>query len=161
MTFAFTKANWNNEDYRKVDVRFLPYLNDWKVVQQYKGNIVTIPGTWNAAIWPFNYFEVIKHPEDPNVGRGQEEDEKELSLACGWKDGSGMYDREVLINLRLEGKAVKDLSDCRVRTEIIKCGGAPMRVYFNNYLVTDFYDKIWWSKSKNGYQTVSDMSIYL
>ena len=161
MTFAFTKANWNNEDYRKIDPRFLPYLDDWCVVQLYKGKVVTIPGTWGASTWPFNYFEVIKHPDDPNVGRSQEEDEKELSLACGWKDGSGMYDREVLINLRLEGKVVKDLSDCRVRAEIIKCGGAPMKVYFNDYLITDFYDHIWWSKSKNGYQTVGDMSIYL
>ena len=158
MTFAFTKANWNNEDYRKIDPRFLPYLDDWKVVQQYKGNIVTIPGTWNAEIWPFNYYEVIKVSGDPN--RNIEENEKELSLACGWR-GNGMYDREVLINLRLEGKQVLELDDVRVRAEIIKCGGAPMKVYFNDYLITDFYDKMWWSKSKNGYQTVSDMSIYL
>ena len=162
MTFAITKANFNNEDYRIIDPRFLPYLDDWSVVQLYKGKKVLIPGTWNAEIWPYNYYEVVKHPDDPNVGRQvEEENEKELSLACGWKDGSGMYDREVQINLRLEGKQVKNLSDCRVRAEIIKCGGAPMKVYYNNHLITDFYDHIWWSKSKNGYQTISDMSIYL
>ena len=161
MTFAITKTNFSNEDYRRIDPRFMPYLDDWKVVQHYKAKIVTIPGTWNAEIWPFNYYEVVKHPDDPNVGRGQEEDEKELSLACGWRDGSGMYDREVLINLRLEGKAVLDPTDTRVRAEIIKCGGAPMKVYFNNQLITDFYDHIWWSKNPNGYQTINDMSIYL
>ena len=159
MTFAFTKTNWNNEDYRRIDVRFLPYLDDWKIVQHYKGKIVTMPGTWNAEIWPFNYYEVVKVEGDPN--RNVEENEKELSLACGWKDNVGMYDREVQINLRLEGKQVLELNDVRVRAEIIKCGGAPMKVYFNNYLITDFYDHIWWSKSKNGYQTISDMSIYL
>ena len=161
MTFAITKNHFTNEDYRMIDTRFMPYLDDWRIVQLYKGKQVNIPGTWDAEIWPYNYYEVIKHPDDPNVGRQQEENEKELSLACGWRDGSGMYDREVLINLRLAGKSVLNLSDCRVRAEIIKSGGAPMRVYFNNQLITDFHDHIWWSKSKNGYQTIGDMSIYL
>jgi len=161
MTFAITKTHFTNEGYRRIDPRFLPYLDDWSIVQLYKGKIVKIPGTWNAEIWPYNYYEVIKHPDDPNVGRSQEENEKELSLACGWRDGSGMYDREVQINLRIEGKQVLDIANCRVKAEIIKMGGASMKVYFNGNLITDFYDHIWWSNNPNGYQTISDMSIYL
>ena len=159
MTFAATKINFSNEDYRMIDPRFMPYLDDWRVVQLYKGKIVTIPGTWNAEIWPFNYYEVIKIAGDPN--RNVEENEKELSLACGWRNKNGMYDREVLINLRLAGKQVLEIDNCRVRAEIIKCGSAPMKVYFNDQLITDFHDHIWWYKIKNGYQTVGDMSIYL
>lgn len=161
MTFAITKTNFTNEDLRRIDPRFQPYLDDWKVIQRYKGKIVNIPNTWGAEIWPYNYFEVIKHPDDPNVGRQQEEDEKELSLACGWRDGSGMYDREVQINLRIEGKHVLNISHSRVKAEIIKMGGAPMKVYFNGNLITDFYDHFWWYKNPNGYQTINDMSIYL
>ncbi len=159
MTFAITKTNFTNEDYRRIDPRFLPYLDDWKVVQNYKGKIVTIPGTWNAEIWTYNYYEVIKVLGDPNFK--EEENEKELSLACGWRGLGGMYDREVQINLRIEGKQVNDLVDCRIRAEIIKMGGAPMKVYFNNKLITDFYDHFWWYKNPNGYQTVGDMSVYL
>jgi len=159
MTFAITKANFNDSDYRRIDPRFIPYLDGWKVIESYKGDVVTIPGTWNAEIWPFNYYEVVKVSGDPNSN--QDENEKELSLACGWKDNVGMYDREVQINLRLEGKQVKDIGDTRVRAEIIKCGGAPMRVYYNDHILTDFNDKLWWSKNANGYQTISDMSIYL
>ena len=142
-----------------IDSRFLPYLDDWRIVQLYKGKVVTIPGTWNAEIWPFNYYEVIKVSGDPNAN--QAEHEKELSLACGWRNKRGMFDREVLINLRLDGPAVWDYRDTRIKAEIIRTGGAPMKVYFNDQLITDFYDRIWWSKSKNGYQTISDMSIYL
>jgi len=159
MTFTITKTHFSNQDYRRIDPRFIPYLDNWKVVQQYKGNTVTIPGTWNAEIWPYNYFEVVKLTGDPNPN--EDENEKELSLACGWRNDFGMYDREVIINLRLEGKQVKDLSDCRVRAELVKCGGAAMKVYYNNHLLTDFRDKVWWYWVDNGYQTVSDMSVYL
>ena len=72
----------------------------------------------------------------------------------------GMFDREVQINLRIEGKDVLSGSD-RVKAEIMKCGGAPMKVYFNNYLITNFEDKVWWYSTTNGYQTVEDMSVYL
>ena len=145
-------------DLQKIDARFGPYLENWKVIEDYKGIKVYIPGQWNAEIFPFNYYEVIKKPTDPNSG--EDENEKELSLACGWRDSNGMYDREVQINLRIEGKDVLSGSD-RVRAEIIKCGGAYMKVYFNNHFITDFKDSGWWSKMDNGYQTVSDMSVYL
>jgi len=103
MTFAITKPHFTTNDYHKIDWRFTPYLDNWKVIEQYKGKTVTIPGTWNAEIWPFNYYEVIKIAGDPNSR--EEENEKELSLACGWR-GDGMYDREVQINLRIEGKVL-------------------------------------------------------
>ena len=44
MTFAITKPNFNNEDYRMIDPRFLPYLDDWKVIQNYKGNEYILVG---------------------------------------------------------------------------------------------------------------------
>lgn len=156
MTFAITKSRFGFDDFNRIDDRFEPYLEGWKVVEDYKGKKVYLPGTWNAEIWPFNYYEVIKIVGDPNAK--EEENEKELSLACGWRDHNGMYDREVQINLRIEGKDVLSGSD-RVRAEIIKCGGAEMKVYFNNHLITDFREG-WW-KTPNGYQTVNDMSIYL
>ena len=157
MTFAITKSRFLFDDFRRIDARFEPYLENWKVVEDYKGKKVYLPGTWNAEIWPFNYYEVIKIAGDPNSN--EEENEKELSLACGWR-GDGMYDREVQINLRIEGKDVLSGSD-RVRAEIIKCGGADMKVYFNNHLITDFKDRVWWSVTNNGYQTKDDMSVYL
>jgi len=158
MTFAITKNRFLFDDFIRIDARFEPYLDEWKVVEDYKGEKIFIPGTWNAEIFPFNYYEVIKIAGDPNFK--EEENEKELSLACGWRDSTGIYDREVQINLRIEGKDVVSGSD-RVRAEIIKCGGAYMKVYFNNHFITDFKDSVWWSKMDNGYQTVSDMSVYL
>ena len=144
-------------DYRRIDSRLQAYMDEWLVVEEYKGNLIKIPGTWNAEIWPFNYYEVIKVAGDPNSS--EEENEKELSLACGWRDSRGMFDREVQINLRIDGKDVLGNSD-RVKAEIIKCGGAKMRVYYNDQLVTDFTDKTWWCSVDNGYQTVSDMRKY-
>ncbi len=158
MTFAITKSQFTSTDYRRIDPRFLDYLDHWKVVEKYKGQTVTIPGTWNAQIFPFNYYEVIKIAGEPNSK--EEENEKELSLACGWRDSSGMYDREVQINLRIEGYNVLSSSD-KVKAELIKCGGAYMQVYFNNCLLTDFTQKEWWHIVKNGYQTINDMRIYL
>ena len=157
MTFAITKANFSADDYRRIDSRFLPYLDDWYIVEDYKGSQVKIPGTWNSSIAPFNYYEVIKMAGDPNSS--EEENEKEISLACGWKNNTGLFDREVQINLRIEGKDV--LNGGKVRAEIIKCGGASMRVFFNNKLVTNFTSKVWWYTIENGYQTISDMSVYL
>ena len=159
MTFAITKSHFTSADYNKVDNRFMPYVDGWKVRQRNKGKTVEIPGTWNAEIFPFNYYEVIKIKGDPNFS--EDENEKELSLACGWRGkDEGMFDREVQINLRIAGRDVLSNS-CRVRAEIIKMGGAPMEVFFNGNFITDFYDKVWWSRNPNGYQTVADMSVYL
>ena len=159
MTFAITKSHFTTSDYERIDCRFKAYLDDWKVVEYYKGRYVTIPGTWNAEIFPFNYYEVVKIATDPNSN--EDENEKELSLACGWRDVSkGMYDREVQINLRIEGRDVLSERN-RVKAEIIKCGGAPMEVFFNGNLITNFTHDIWWQKYTNGYQTVDDMSVYV
>ncbi len=158
MTFAITKSQFTVEDYRRIDSRFLPYLDDWLVVEEYKGKTVRIPGTWNSSISPFNYYEVIKLAGDPNSR--EEENEKELSLACGWKNNTGLFDREVQINLRIEGKNVLNGSS-KVSAEIIKCGGASMKVYFNNKLITNFSSKAWWYSIENGYQTIPNMKLYL
>ena len=158
MNVALTKSQFSVTDYRRIDSRFLDYIDLWQVVEEYKGQTVKIPGTWNAEIFPFNYYEVIKIAGDPNSR--EEENEKELSLACGWRNHIGMFDREVQINLRIDGKDVLGDSDL-VKAEIIKCGGAKMKVYFNKKLVTDFTDKVWWYTIENGYQTVPDMRKYL
>jgi len=158
MTFAITKAQFTASDYRDIDPRFIEYLDDWLVIEHYKGDIIQIPDTWNSAIFPYNYYEVIKVAGDPN--NSEEENEKELSLACGWRNDLGMFDREVQINLRIEGKDVRSDSD-RVKAEIIKCGGAGMEVYFKGKIITSFKDKVWWYTVDNGYQTVSDMRVYL
>ena len=158
MTFAITRPRFTAADYRRIDPRFIAYLDDWKVVERYKGETITIPGTWNSEIFPFNYYQVIKVSGDPN--NNEEENEKELSLACGWRDQLGMYDREVQINLRIEGRDVLSDSD-RVKSEILKCGGADMQVWFNMQFITDFTDRVWWYKIENGYQTISDMRVYL
>ena len=165
MTFAITKAQFTADDYRRIDSRFLPFINDWQISEEDKGKVVRIPGTWNSSISPFNYYEVIKMDGDPNSR--ESENEKELSLACGWKNNTGLFDREVQINLRIEGRDVLRTDPyllteyARVKAEIIKCGGASMKVYFNNKLITNFRSKSWWCASENGYQTISDMSVYL
>ena len=158
MTFAISRPQFTAADYRRIDSRFYDYMDHWKVIEQYKGETITIPGTWNAEIFPFNYYQVIKVSGDPN--NNEEENEKELSLACGWRNQLGMFDREVQLNLRINGKDVLGDSD-KVSAEIIKCGGANMQVYFKGKLITNFKDKIWWYTVDNGYQTISDMRIYL
>ena len=159
MTFAITKSHFTTYDYNKIDNRFHPYLDDWKIIEYYKGRHVTIPGTWNAEIFVCNYYEVVKIATDPNSS--EDENEKEVTLACGWRDKlNGMYDREVQINLRISGRDVLSNS-CRVSAEILKTGGAPMEVFFNGTLITNFTHDIWWQKYTNGYQTVEDMAIYL
>lgn len=155
MNFAITNAHFSPEQIRRIDPRFYPYMDDWYVEEIYKDRLVRIPSTWDSQIFIYNYYEVNDKP-------GEVENEKELSLACGWRGMSdGMFDREVLINLRIDGRDVLNTKSTRVKAEIIKTGGAQMRAYFNHKLVTDFMRKILWFQVEDGYQTVPDMQIYL
>jgi len=154
LNFAITKSHFSSTDIAKIDSRFLPYMDDWLVVETYKNEVVSIPNTWNSEIFPFNYYEVIKEPGDPNSSEA--ENEKELSLSCGWRGGDGMYDREVQINLRISGLDVLNGYD-RISVELLKCGGAPMKVYFKEKFITDFYDHTYWWKNPNGYQTIKNL----
>jgi hypothetical protein len=137
-----------------IDPRFKPFLDKWQIIETYKGTQVTIPGSSNSSVTPFNYFEVTDKP-------GQTENEKQLSLWCGWQGQDGNYDAEVIINLRIDGLDVLNPNVKNVKAEIIKSGGAPMKVYFNNKFITDFTDRGWFSNTPNGYQTISDMTVYL
>src|SRR5690349_16361618 len=125
--FAFTSPNLTFLQLTKIDQRFKRFMTGWKVVEIYKGNTVIIPD-----YVPFNYFEVTDKPDGI-------ENEKQLSIWCGWAgrtnrvDIDGLYDAEVIINLRISGQDVLGTGDS-VTAEILKSGGAPMQVYWNDKL---------------------------
>ena len=57
-----SKFSLDVKEYQDIDSRLKPFLKGWKVVQNYKNQKVTIPGTWDSDIFPVKYFEVIKKP---------------------------------------------------------------------------------------------------
>lgn len=147
-----------SEDLAKVDPRIVKFLKGWSILEQWEGKDVTLPD-----ITPINYFEALNKPE------GIQDDEKQLTLWCGWagrstgKEIDGQYDAEVLITLSINGQACHDPTIQTVNAEIIKSGGTTMQVWYNNKLVTDFQDTHivdfgWWCGGKktlkypNGYQ---------
>lgn len=166
-----SKFSLNVKDYDDIDSRLYQFLKDWKVIQQYKNQTVTMPGTWNSEIFPVKYFEVIKKPGDPNYDPNETENEIGLTLWAGWKeyDNSGAYDHEVEINLFILGKDVNDQKNFKISAEILKAGGAEMKVFFKNSLVTDFtknqLKKVWWTiettKSEVDKIWIADMTSYL
>ncbi|MDE1770434.1 MAG: hypothetical protein KGI28_07790 [Thaumarchaeota archaeon] len=164
MNFTISKPNFSSADLARVDKRFLQFITGWSISETYDGNTVIIPD-----IIPFNYFEVTDKPVDDI-----KDNEKEVSLWCGWarrsngKDIDGLYDAEVIINLRIDGAdALNEDPNVQVKAEILKSGGAPITVSWNNKLVTDFTSVIpvtcpgsWFSPGTsqnvivtNGYQT--------
>lgn len=165
MNTAVTNAHFTPDQIKLIDSRFLPFMKDWTIEETYKNQNVVIPD-----INPFNYYEVLDKP-------GETENEKQLSLWCGWTGNSpsGDYDAEVIINLRIDGKNALNQNVKKVSAEILRSGGAPMKVNFNNKLVTDFTQMVtvpvqnpgWFCPKtvtaiiSNGYQTVDDMNTYL
>lgn len=129
------------EDFNNIDSRLLMYLQDWKLVEDYKGKIVEIPGDWNSEFYPTKYFSVIKEEGDPNYDPTEAENEVGLTLEGGWKG----YDSEVIVNLFIRGVDVLDLVN-KVSAEILKSGGATMKLYHKNKLITDFKSKGWFGK---------------
>jgi len=75
-----SKFSLDENDYNNIDPRMKPFLKGWKVIQNYKGQKVTIPGTWDSGIFPVKYFEVIKKPGDPNYPGNDDENEIGLTL---------------------------------------------------------------------------------
>lgn len=173
MNFAITRACLTPEDLTHVDPRILQFIKGWKLVEQWEGQDDLIIPDYT----PINYFEALNKPE------GIQDDEKQLTLWCGWagrsngKDIDGQYDAELIITLSVNGAACHDPTIKRVNVEILKSGGTTMQVYFNDHLVTNFMDVItipektipgtWLCPSKiipastiqvhNGYQTVPDI----
>lgn len=163
--FVITKSFFGPDDLSKIDKRFLPFLTGWEVKEVYKGSTVVIP--------KYNVFEYFEYTDTPG------EEEKQVSIWCGWDDAQGLMDAEVIINLRLEYQDAINPASNNVKAEILKDGGAPMEVYFNGKLVTNFSqtDQVayscpggWFSGPTtgsvpftytNGYQTVGNMPQFL
>ena len=176
MNFAITRACLTPEDLARVDPRILKFINGWKLVEQWEGKDITI-----KDYTPINYFEAL------NKSEGIQDDEKQLTLWCGWagrsngKDIDGQYDAELIITLSVNGAACHDPTIQKVNVELIKSGGTSMQVYFNDHLVTNFMDTItipektiqgnWLCPTKtipastiqvnNGYQIVPDIYKFL
>lgn len=129
------------EDFNNIDSRLEKYLQDWKLVENYKGKIVKIPGDWNSEFYPTKYFSVIKENGEPNYNPTEAENEIGLTLEGGWRG----YDSEVIVNLLIRGEDVLDGVN-KVSAEILKCGGASMKLYHKGKLITDFKSKGWFSR---------------
>ena len=138
-TFSIFSLDW--PDYSQIDTRLDPFKADWSMVEYYKGKEVNIPGDWNSSFHPAKFFQVIKKPGDPNYSEA--ENEIGLTIWGGWKG----YDHEVEINLFIRGKDVLS-GKKHVSAEILKCGGAQMKVFHKGALITDFTETDWWIKKK-------------
>jgi len=128
------------EDFKNIDIRLKKYLKDWKLEENYKGKTVEIPGDWDSEFYPTKYFSVIKEEGEPNYDPTEAENEIGLTLEGGWKG----YDSEVIVNLLIIGIDVLNKVD-KVSAEILKSGGASMKLYHKGKLITDFKSKGWFS----------------
>ena len=136
----------NEAEFQNIDVRLKPFLKGWKLTEEYENQHVEIPGTWDSAIFPFRYFVVVKKPGDQNYKEDQSQNEICLCLWAGWRKyhneyGWQVYDDECEIVLWISRKAVLDTTQKKVSAEIFKTGGAPMKLFFHDKLVTDFKKK--------------------
>ncbi len=131
------KKNFTQTDLDKIDPRIKEAMEGWQIIEHYKGKEVLIPGTWNAEIYPYKYFEVYK--TDGDVNPGEAENEIQLYLSCGWRG----YDDEVVIVLIISGYSVLGNEE-KVSAEIYKFGGANMGVYRKGKLITNFVKRNWW-----------------
>jgi len=136
---SIQKKTFSASDISKIDMRLRRRMNSWQVTEYYKGKVVRIPDTWNSEIYPYKYFEVYKNEGDDNAG--EEENEIQLYLSCGWRG----YDDEVVIVLMIQGKNVLAGTN-KVSAEIYKFGGACMKVEYDGTLITDFKKQEYWWK---------------
>ncbi len=125
-------------DFNNIDRRLKKYLTDWKLVENYKGKIVEIPGDWDSKFYPTKYFSVIKEEGEPNYDPTEAENEIGLTLEGGWEG----YDTEIIVNLLIIGIDVLDKVD-KVSAEILKSGGAEMKLFHKDKLITNFKSKGW------------------
>lgn len=146
-----------NEFESKVDDRIKPYLKDWQLKTIYKGTKVGIPGHPDSSFDPIKYFQVVKKPGEPFYREDEEENEIGLTLWAHWPG----YDHECEVNLLIQGKGVLDKTNYRIGAEIVKTGGATMKLYFRDKLVTDFTHKIWYGSSPKDKVWINDMKQFL
>lgn len=140
-------------DLDRIDKRLLPFVKNWKAVELYKNKTVTIPNTWDSKFTILNYFQVYKSIDDPNPG--EDENEIGMTIVGGWHP----YDTEVIINLRISGKDVLDNINYKVSAEILKSAGAPITLYHNDKLITDFTQKRFWCKVKKDKIWISELKV--
>jgi hypothetical protein len=131
------KDRFTTADIAEMDPRIQKALLGWKVTEIYKGYPVEIPGTWNAEIYPYKYFEIYKKDTDPNPG--EEENEIQCYISCGWRGN----DDEALIILLLLGEAVLDPT-APVVAELYNCGAAYKNIFRHGKIVTNFEEKFLW-----------------
>lgn len=136
---SIMKREFSTADLAIIDPRIKRRMDAWQVTEYYKGKVVKIPDTWNSEIYPYKYFEVYKNTGDDNTG--EEENEIQLYLSCGWRG----YDDEVIIVLMIQGEKVLSGEDY-VSAEIYKFGGANMKVESSGRLITDFKKQVMWWK---------------
>ncbi len=129
-------------DFDGIDSRLAPYLRGWKLVENYKCKVVEIPGDWNSEFYPVKYFHVVKDDNSPNPG--EEENEIGLTLEGGWRG----YDSDVIVNLLIRGNNVL-CGKSHISAEILKAGGAKMKLYWNDILITDFKGNGWFASPLN------------
>jgi len=133
------KSRFTEEDFLAIDARILDAMQGWKVEAIHKGSKVSIPGTWGAEIYVYKYFEVYKEATDVNPG--EDENEIQCYLSCGWR---GMDD-EVVIVLTILGEDVL-ANTSNVGAELYRFGGDKIRIYKRGKLITDFTEARWWNK---------------
>lgn len=126
---------------RDIDWRLLPYTEGWKLIEQYKGKTVNIPGDWNSHFKIINYFKVVKESTDHNAG--EEENEIGMQIQGGWFP----FDTEVIINLFITGKDVLSNKN-KVYAEVLKAGGADMMLLWHSKFITNFQEKTFWGHNK-------------
>lgn len=130
------------EDFKNIDIRLKKYLTNWKLVENYKGKTVEIPGDWDSEFYPTKYFSVIKEEGEPNYDPTEAENEIGLTLEAGWVG----FDSEVIVNLLIRGTDVLNKVD-KVSAEILKSGGATMKLYHKDKLITDFKTDGWFPRT--------------
>ena len=156
-TFTISSFPPFNEFKNKVDDRIKPFLNGWQLKTLYEGTSVNIPGHSNSSFDPIKYFQVVKKPGDPFYREDQRDNEIGLTLWAHWPG----FDHECEVNLFIQGKGVLDKSNYKISAEILKTGGADMKLYFNNKLVTDFKEKTWFSSITKDKVWISSLQRFL
>ena len=134
---SILKRDFTAADWAMIDGRILAAMNGWRVELQHKDKTVDIPGTWGAIIYPYKYFEVYKKSGSPNPG--EEENEIQCYLSCGWK---GMDDEVVIVLTILGHDVLKAHSP--VNAEIYHFSSDKAKVFLDNELITDFIEKYCW-----------------
>ena len=156
-TFTISSFPTINDFENKVDDRIKPFLKDWQLKTIYEGTTVDIPGHSNSSFDPVKYFQVVKKPGESFYREDERDNEIGLTLWAHWPG----YDHECEVNLFIAGKGVLDRNNYRINAEILKAGGATMKLYFKNKLITDFTQKSWFRLVPKDKVWINDMKPFL